>query len=299
MKIVITGGNSFIGKALAKKAADRGNQVILVVRSRTQIEELPNISYVFADMEEYKKLGNMIGACDCMVNLSWNGTRGVARMDRGRQQANCQYTLAGIRSMLDVGCMRVVTAGSQAEYGPHEGIITEDTMCTPNTEYGIAKLELYEQVKSLCRKYKAAYIEPRFFSLYGPGDYNGTMVMSVLAAMLKNEPCKLSLGTQMWDFLYISDAVEGIWRLCSRSCENGVYNFGSGDVRMLKSYVLEMAEITQTHSELIFGAIPYPPTGMVSIWPDISRMKNRLDWTPQISFEMGIHKILEGMTKEA
>ncbi len=299
MKIVITGGNSFIGKALAKKAAARGNQVILVVRSRAQIEEMPNTSYVFADMEEYKKLGNMIGVCDCMVNLSWNGTRGAARMDRSRQQTNCQYTIAGIRSMLDVGCMRIVMAGSQAEYGPHEGIITEDTICTPNTEYGIAKLELYEQVKNLCRTYKATYIEPRFFSLYGPGDYKRTMVMSVLAAMLRNEPCKLSLGTQMWDFLYISDAVEGIWRLCSRSCENGVYNFGSGDVRMLKSYVLEMAEITQTQSELVFGAIPYPPTGMVSIWPDISRMKNRLDWAPQVSFEMGIRKILEGITKEA
>lgn len=83
------------------------------------------------------------------------------------------------------------------------------------------------------------------------------------------------------------------------SCENGVYNLGSGDVRSLKSYVLEMAEITETQSELVFGAIPYPERGMVSIWPDISRMNSQVNWRPKVPFKMGINKILEEIKEGA
>ncbi len=38
----------------------------------------------------------------------------------------------------------------------------------------------------------------------------------------------------MWDFLYIDDAIEALYRLCTQECPNGVYNFGSGDVRQLR-----------------------------------------------------------------
>lgn len=162
MKIVITGGNSFIGKALARKAVEMDSQVVLVVRPGVQVEEAQNTSYIFAVMEEYKNLGDIVGVCDCMVNLSWVGTRGTSRMNRELQVSNYKNTLAGIKSMLDVGCKRIVTAGSQAEYGPCNGIISEDTLCFPNTEYGIAKLKLYESVKGLCGMYNVAYIEPRF-----------------------------------------------------------------------------------------------------------------------------------------
>ncbi|MCI9250139.1 MAG: NAD(P)-dependent oxidoreductase [Dorea sp.] len=298
MKIVITGGNSFIGKALARKAAKDGNQVVLVVRSAARTEEISNVSYEFLPMEQYKKLGSLIGTCDCMINLSWDGTRGSTRMDRKLQQGNYKNTMDGIISMLETGCRRIVTAGSQAEYGHHDGVISEKTPCCPNTEYGIAKLNLYESVRNACSEYKAELVEPRFFSLYGPGDYSGTMIMSTLTAMLKNMPCRLSAGVQMWDYLYLADAIDGVWKLCTQPCESGAYNLGSGDVRTLKSYVMEMAEITKTESELHFGAVPYPETGMVSIWPDISKMRNELGWKPQVSFKTGVSRILKDMKKE-
>ena len=62
---------------------------------------------------------------------------------------------------------------------------------------------------------------------------------------------------------------------------------------------MEMAEITKTESELHFGAVPYPETGMVSIWPDISRMKSELGWKPQVPFKTGIEQILEDLRKES
>lgn len=53
-------------------------------------------------------------------------------------------------------------------------------------------------------------MEPRFFSLYGPYDFEGTLVMSTLKKLMGNEPCDLTKCIQQWDFLYIDDAIEAL-----------------------------------------------------------------------------------------
>lgn len=297
MKAVITGANSFIGQRLTNVLYHKGWDIIQVVRRPFPCEN--GIQQVYLPMEEYGKLGEITGGCDCFVHLAWNGTRGATRMDKVRQENNLFHSLEGVRSMLQVGCGRLITAGSQAEYGPSQVMITEETPCAPNTEYGKAKLAFYEQASKLCITAGVDYKEPRFFSLYGPDDYEGTMIVSVLKEMLKNRPCRLTQGVQMWDFLYIEDAVDALVGLCEKACSNGVYNFGSGDVRQLKEYILEMAEITNTKSELQFGAIPYPDTGMVSLWPDISKLKKELDWSPQVRFAEGIQTVLAALQRKA
>ena len=296
MKIVITGANSFIGRRLAKETEKYGWETVLVMRpEHAQGESVPNGRILSLCMEGYARLGELAGPCDCFVHLAWNGTRGDSRMDVARQKANLEYSLQGVRSMLATGCGRVVTAGSQAEYGPHKERISEESSCTPNTEYGKAKLEFFRKTAALCAETGTVCIEPRFFSLYGPGDFSGTMIISILQDMLAGRPCKLTEGIQMWDFLHIDDAVNALTALCYASCPDGVYNFGSGDVRRLRDYVEEMASITQTKSSLLFGAVPYPKTGMVSLWPDVSKLKRELHWKPRIAFADGIRSILDTM----
>ncbi len=180
--------------------------------------------------------------------------------------------------------------------GPHKEQITEDSICRPNTEYGRAKLAFYEAIACICTENNISYKEPRFFSLYGPGDFSGTMILSILRDMLANRPCRLSECRQMWDYLYIDDAIEGLIRLCKEPCPDGVYNFGSGDTRPLRGFVEEMARLTQTSSKLLYGALPYPATGMVSIWPDVSKLKRELHWEPKVPFAEGIRTILESIS---
>lgn len=295
MKLVITGANSFIGSRLAKRASAAGWETVLVVRPGHEPDPAAGQWVLPLPMEEYQRLGELVGESDCLVHLAWNGTRGASRMDCKRQNDNETYSMLAVRSALEAGCRRIITAGSQAEYGPLTGIISEERRCQPNTEYGKAKLRVYEQAEAMCREAGVSYREPRFFSLYGPGDYAGTMIVSILSDMLAGRPCLLTQCVQNWDYLYIDDAIEGLFRLCYKDAADGVYNFGSGDVRQLKEYVLEMAELTRTKSELRFGSVPYPETGMVSVWPDISKLSRELDWSAQVSFAEGVRRVLAAM----
>lgn len=295
-RIAITGATSFIGKRLVKYASENGWLVTAVVRKHSTKKEdflsLLNVDIVELNMDEYEQIGEIVGAVDCFVHLAWNGTRGSSRMDVCTQKLNYEYGMIAIRSMALAGCKRIITAGSQAEYGNCDGIITEETVCNPNTQYGKYKLELYKDASSFCEKNGISYKEARIFSLYGPGDYESSLVMSLIKKIKANEDCSLTACTQMWDFLFIDDAVEGLLFLCEKDCPDGAYNLASGEVRPLKEYVNEVADMMGASCKMLFGVIPYGEKGPVSIQPSIGKVSRYLNWKPRIMFQDGIERIL-------
>ena len=100
----------------------------------------------------------------------------------------------------------------------------------------------------------------------------------------------------MWDFLYLEDAIRALVALIENQDAEGAYNFGSGDCRPLKEFVFEMKKAANSKSELCFGAIPYPETGMVSIQPDISKLMAATKWNAEVSFAEGIKRIYREKT---
>lgn len=296
MKIVVTGATSFIGKAFVDVALEKGWEIVAVVRRNSPkakaFEGVDNVSVAELNMDEYGKIAEAAGSFDCLAHFAWDGTRGAQRMDKELQQKNYENSVALIKAAIDSGCKRILTAGSQAEYGPQNGVITEQTECKPNTEYGVYKYKLFTTAGELCEKAGVSYKEPRFFSLYGPGDFEKTLIMSMIDNMRNNRRCELTECVQMWDFLYVKDAVRAVAALCELDCEDGAYNLGSGDVRELKAYVEELYSLLNSSSELVYGAVPYPETGMVSITPSVRKTQTLLNWKAEYSFADGIGEII-------
>ena len=297
---VVTAGNSFIGNRLCKALEEEGYYVYAIVRECFDDElffsDESSIQVVKCDMENYGSLHDLINVhCDVAAALAWDGTRGGARDDAVRQEKNILYTKHFIESMRMSGCDTIVTAGSQAEYGPWnmERKISEDDSCFPNTEYGKAKLKLFNWAKDYCSTSNIRIIEPRFFSLYGEYDFEGTMVISTLRKMLKNEECNLTQGVQLWDFLHVDDAIRGVMALINNKKAYGIYNFGYGVSKPLREYVEEMRKITKSSSIINYGAVPYPPTGIVHTNPDVGKLMHDVGWKPEISFYEGIKRIIE------
>ena len=301
MRIVISGATSMIGAALANKLLDNNHEVIAVVRKNTKktdtLIKSPNLSIVECNMEDYGELNNLIqGEVDVAVSTAWNGTRGADRNNKELQEENYKNSVSFLNVMLSKGCQKFLTAGSQAEYGlwTRKEKLKEDVIPNPNTEYGKYKLKFYEYAKDYCKANGCILIEPRFFSLYGPKDYERTLVISTLKKMLENKPCELTECIQLWDFLYIDDAIAGLIKLIEDNVEEGVYNFGSGYSAPLKVFIEEMKKITNTNSELQYGIIPYPTTGIVNVNPDVNKLIN-CGWTPKVSFADGIKEICDSL----
>lgn len=300
MKICITAANCFIGMPLVKKASSLGCNVTAVVRVGNKQKEylgsIPNVNVIELNLEDYGKLGSLVKSVDCAVLLTWNGTRGQTRLDEKLQESNYFYNMKAVKGLVKHGCKRIITAGSQAEYGICNDVITEKTECNPNTAYGKYKVKLFQDASQYCYTHGVSLKEPRFFSLYGPGDYKNTLIMSNIYKMISNDECNMTPCSQMWDYLYIDDAINGVIKLCTKECLDGAYNFGSGDCRPLKEFVNEMKQVLQSKSELKFGTVPYTPAGVVSIQPNIEKLRST-GWEPKVSFGQGIKNIVKTLEK--
>lgn len=226
------------------------------------------------------------------------GTRGIDRNNIELQEQNFKYSISALHSAAKLKAKVFMSAGSQAEYGLQNEIISENTVPKPVTAYGKSKLKFYEYGIEFCKNNNnIKFVEPRFFSLYGAGDYEGTLIMSMLTKMLKNEPCDLTDCTQKWNFLNIKDAVAGIKILLeNEQVKSDAYNFASKDTKELKSFLLEMKKITNSKSRLNFGIISHNDSGKYGINPDITKLLNT-GWQPKISFEDGIREIINNKAK--
>lgn len=298
MKVLISGATSMIGIALSHALLERGHHVIGIVRNESVGRKLlpDEMVIIESNMDEYSSLPSKINThIDVAIALAWNGTRGADRNNHEMQLSNISNNMDLLMSVVELGCTKFMTAGSQAEYGlwNKNEKLKESEECNPNTEYGKAKLEFYKQASVFARENNITLIEPRFFSLYGPNDSEKTMVISILKKMLADEPCELTECSQLWDFLYITDAIAGIVTLIENDSAEGIYNFGSGVSMPLKKFIEVMYDETGSNSELRYGVIPYPSSGKVNVNPDVSKLK-QMGWVSTIDFKTGISCIIRG-----
>lgn len=295
-RIIVTGATSMIGRHFCEEMLRRGWEVYAI--HRKPAAELPDgVHSIRLDMSEYCTLSEMLPACDIGVTFAWNGTRGRLRLDPELQQKNYLFTMDGIRSMLELGCKTIVTAGSQAEYGPQhsENKVSEATPLQPDTAYGFQKKHVFEDALRLCEAHHVRLLEPRFYSVFGPGDYADGLVASTLRKMLQNEACDLTACVQLWDFLYVKDAAAMLADLIVSDAESGAYNFGAGNTARLKNFVYEMKRQTHSQSELCFGAIEY--NGEVChLNPDVTKLFSTIGARRLVSFQQGVACILSDMS---
>ena len=295
--IYITGATSFIGINLIRELIKYDYNIIAIIRKNSKnkhlLNEFNNIKIIELNMDEIKELPKHINIkCDIFYHLAWNGTRGSTREDETLQKENYINSIKTLQIAKKLKCNTFITAGSQAEYGMHNEIITEETKEKPNTKYGIYKLKFYKYAKTYCKRNNIILIEPRYFSLYGIGDYENTLIMSSIDKMLKGEPLNLTECIQKWNFLNIKDAIKALI-LLQETTNSGVYNFGSNDKRILKEYIDEMSKILKTKSIINYGEIPYPASGILNINPSITKLEKAINWQPQIEFKEGIKEIVE------
>lgn len=292
--IVVTGATSFLGYSLIKKLVGK-YRIYAVIRKNSTKKELisgfENTNIIELDMNDYSQLYKYVKSPDILVHFAWEGTRDVARNDKVIQESNYRNSIDCIECLIRNGCQKIILSGSQAEYGNHNEIIDENTVCNPDTEYGKYKLKLYNDVKKIYEN-KATIIEPRYFSIYGPRDYSNSLVMSCIRKMLNGDDVSLTKCIHKWNFLYVEDATDCLAKIIESDIESGVYNISSNENRFLKEYVEGIYKATNSKSILKYGEIPYSGEP-ISITSSNTRIEKAINWKQKISFIEGIEKTID------
>ena len=133
----------------------------------------------------------------------------------------------------------------------------------------------------------------RIFNTYGPrmrpGD--GRVVSNFIVQALRGEPLTVyGDGDQTRSFCYVSDEVEGIYRLFMSDI-TGPVNIGNPDEFRVGELADLVLELTGSSSEI--RHLPLPEDDPKVRQPDITRARELLDWEPQVPLREGLTQTIE------
>ena len=230
---------------------------------------------------------------DTFFHLAWGATHGDGERNKLQPQIdNIQYSLDAVSLAERFGCKVFIGAGSQAEYGRTNEILTETTATNPETPYGIAKLCAGQMTRILCREKGIRHIWPRILSSYGPRYLPNTVVNYTINELLKGQIPSLSGGEQIWDFIYSDDVARALYLLAEKGTDGEVYVIGSGHSEPLKNYLFRIRDIIDPKLKLGLGEKPYTPTTVMHLACDITKLKEDTGFKPMVDFEEGIKRTI-------
>jgi len=133
----------------------------------------------------------------------------------------------------------------------------------------------------------------RIFNTYGPRMRlrDGRVVPAFIGQALSGAPLTIfGDGAQTRSFCYVSDLIDGIYRL-SQSDYHEPVNVGNPREMTIKRFAEEIIRITGTKSGIEYKPLPVDDPKVRQ--PDIGRAKKILDWEPKVEFEEGITRTID------
>jgi dTDP-glucose 4,6-dehydratase len=299
---VVTGAAGFLGSHLTDLLLARGHKVIgidnFVTGSVDNIAHLgghPGFRFIQQDVTEFIFL-------DVPVDYVWHFASPASPID---------YLELPIQT-LKVGSLgthkalglaknkgaRFLLASTSEIYGdPLQHPQTEDYWGNVNP---IGPRGCYDEAKRFAEALTMAYHKEhdvqtrivRIFNTYGPRMrlHDGRVVPAFLSQALKNKPLTVfGKGTQTRSFCYVSDLIEGIYRLMMSSYEMPM-NIGNPSEMTVLEFAKEIIRSTGSRSRILFK--PLPQDDPRQRRPDISRARKFLRWGPTVNLAEGLARTI-------
>jgi len=133
----------------------------------------------------------------------------------------------------------------------------------------------------------------RIFNTYGPRMRlrDGRVVPAFIGQALAGEPLTVfGDGSQTRSFCYVSDLVDGIYRLAMSDFHEPV-NIGNPREMTIREFGEQILRITGSQSKFEFQPLPEDDPKVRQ--PDITRARQVLSWEPKVDFEVGIQHTIE------
>ena len=296
MKILVTGGNGFIGSTLVKHLLDNGNEVKVVDLQKPDIKH-KNLEFVNKSIMD--DLSEDIKGCDVVFHFA--AILGVDNSDNKpleTMRINLEGSVNVFKSAVEAGVKRIIYASSSEVYGePRELPIREDSVKGPVSAYGVSKLAAEIYAKAYNHEFGTDIKIVRFFNVYGYGQSNKFVIPIFINGALENKPLRVfGDGSQTRCFTYVGDIADAVLMVLEKGKTGEAYNIGNNNPTTIFELAQAIKELTGSKSEIIksgFGKETRLKEREIEYRvPDISKM-NALGWKPNTMVREGVKKVLE------
>jgi len=307
MRILITGGAGFIGSHLCDRFLAEGHQVIAMDNlSTSTVDNIAHLagrdgfSFIKHDVTNYIYVE---GRLDAILHLA-SLPSPVDYLEK--PIPTLKVGALGTHKALGLALAKKASfllASTSEVYGdPQEHPQREDYWGHVNP---VGPRGVYDESKRFAEALTMAYHRyhgvdtriARIFNTYGPRmrSDDGRVVSNFVTQALRGEPLTIyDDGSRTRSFCYVSDMVDGLYRLLL-SDEVYPVNLGNPNEMTILEFAHKVLEISGPSSEMVFIA----PTDERTKddpqvrRPDISKAKRVLNWQPQVGLEEGLRKTIE------
>jgi UDP-glucuronate decarboxylase len=296
-RILVTGGAGFLGSHLCERLLSTGAEVICLdnffTGSRSNVAHLlpePRFEIVRHDIVqplllEVDQIYNF--ACPASpIHYQYNPVKTIKTNVMGT------INMLGLAKRVRA---RILQASTSEVYGdPREHPQKESHWGHVNP---IGPRSCYDEGKRVAETLMLDYHRQngvdirivRIFNTYGPrmAIEDGRVVSNFIVQALRNEPITIyGTGTQTRSFCYVSDLIEGVWRLMNTEDFTGPVNIGNPGELTIQELAELVVSMTGSRSEIIRR--PLPQDDPIQRQPDITLAKEKLGWQPTVSLEQGL-----------
>jgi dTDP-glucose 4,6-dehydratase len=307
MRVLITGGAGFLGSHLCDRFLAEGHDVIamdnLITGSTANIEHLAGHEHFLFIKHDVTNYIYVEGPLDAVLHFASPASPidylelPIQTLKVGALGTHKALGLAKTKQA------RFLLASTSEVYG--------DPLVHPQAEeyWGnvnpIGPRGVYDEAKRFGEAMTMAYHRyhsvdtriVRIFNTFGPRMRlnDGRVVPNFVAQALRGEPLTIyGDGMQTRSFCYVSDLVEGIYRLLL-SNETDPVNIGNPNEMTIVDFARKIVELTRSRSEVTFirpedVRIQDDPKVRQ---PDIGKAQRILGWEPQVKLDEGLRRTIE------
>ena len=301
-RTLITGGAGFLGSHLSEYLLNKGHEVVcmdnLITGSKQNILGIKsgNFHFVNHNVSEFIELD---GDLDYILHFA-SPASPIDYLELPIQ--TLKVGALGTHNALGVAKAKNATfllASTSEVYG--------DPLVHPQPEeyWGnvnpIGPRGVYDEAKRFAEAITMAYHRThgvntkivRIFNTYGPRMRinDGRAIPNFLKQALSGDDLTIyGNGSQTRSFCYVSDLVEGIYRLLM-SDQHEPVNIGNPVEMTIQQMADKILQVTQSQSKI--AKVPLPEDDPKTRQPNITLAKKLLDWEPKVSLDEGLESTLE------
>lgn len=274
--VLLTGATGFIGSYVLKELLEKGNNVTAIYRENTPPQpDNEQLRWIKHDLENgFPELLD-IGDIDVLIHLAWGGLPNYKSDHHTTTEYHRQCTF--LHSAIAANIPHIFIAGTCFEYGMVEGELSESLPVSPHTEYGRAKVNLFQQLRKWQKRNSFSLVWGRLFYLYGKGQGERSLYSQVRQAIdHQMDSFDMSAGEQERDFLSVENAARLIVQLALSGQDLGAVNICSGTAVSVKTIVSRWMAEANAKIRLNLGVYPYPDYEAMRFWGNSDKLEQAL-----------------------
>ncbi len=301
-RVLVTGGNGFIGSRVLRKLLEIGDIPIIIKRNSSDLWRINTIlNRVISHNIDNLPLDKVYKTekIDAVINLATYYKKNNNFQDIEKLvDANIKFPSQILQLCKDHGTPIFVTAGSYYQYGTNYGSPRGSNSSIARDLYAATKSALTKIMEYYSSKYNIGTVELVLFTPYGEMDHEEKLIPYLIKHALQKDSVNLSSGFQKLNLVYIEDVAAAFVKALDLVGKNS-FTHHRIDVAGVKSYsirdiVTVIEDLVQSNLPVKWNSVTMNETDQDDeLIIDTSASKDMLNWQPRFDIYEGLRKTID------